>query len=180
MVKKHNRTKRRIHKKRRTNKSGGFSPWGSAKRLGRRIKRSAKKFGRKVTGDPNYRFGDITKKLVKTGDLEKGLDFVEYLATIAGRPDIALMINRIKQEVSNQRARMETIIQSSTLSNQPLSNQPLSMVANRCSNPSMPSSSPERVNEWLNAQQSSRMLSQSSGYSPTYQSNPLLDPWKTN
>ena len=175
MVKKHNRTKRRIHKKRRTNKSGGFSPWGSAKRLGRRVRRSAKKFGRKVTGNPNYRFGDITKKLVKTGDLEKGLDFVEYLATIAGRPDIALMINRIKQEVSNQRVRMETIIQSSTSSNQPLS-----MVANRCSNPSMPSSSPARVNEWLNAQQSSRRLNSSSGYSPTYQSNPLLDPWKTN
>ena len=75
---------------------------------------------------------------------------------------------------------METIMQSATPSNQPLSNQPLSRVANRCSNPSMPSSSPERVNEWLNAQQSSRMLSQSSGYSPTYQSNPLLDPWKTN
>ena len=160
MVKKHNRTKRRIHKKRRTNISGGFSPWGSAKRLGRRIKRSAKKFGRKVTGNPDYQFGDITKKLIKTGNLEKGLDSVEYLATIAGRPDIALMINRIKQEVSKQKVRMETIIRSSLLSNQ-------SMVANRCSNPIMPSSGQTRVNEWLNAQQL-----------PTYQSNPLLYPWK--
>ena len=110
--------------------------------------------------------------------MKKGLDFVEYLATIAGRPDIALMINRIKQEVSNQRARIETIIQSSTPLNQDLSNQ--SMVANRCSSPIMPSSGQTRVNEWLNAQQSSRRLNPSSGYSPTYQSNPLLDPWKTN